>query len=211
MTTLGDLRLRILRMLDDPEGGGYPNELLFDGMCAALDAILPWVPKTAITTLACDGTLTAFALPDDLYDIESLVAYNGEVLPRISLSPGNFLGVNAPNPYSWLEYPAGSVSFGKAPPDAVTLYYLAYWDKPETYDANFVLTTPGYAIHGLALYSMAYALNPAAVGVAEINPYKTKVDSGTPEHNPLQRSVTFILEAFTREMNRHPKHMRAVK
>lgn len=211
MATLGELRLRILRLLDDPEGAGYPNELLFDGMSAALDAILPWAPKTATITLACNGVLTTFALPADLYDIESLVAKNGEVLPRISLSPGNFLGVSAPNPYSWLEYPAGSVSFGKAPPDIVTLYYLAYWDKPSTFNADFVLTTPGYVIHGLALYSMAYALNPAAVGVAEINPYKTRVDSGTPEHNPLQRSVSFIMEAFTREMNRHPKHMRAVK
>ena len=214
MATLSELRARILRLLDDPEGAGYSDDLLLNAISAALDAILPWAPKTSISSITGDGTTKAFPLPTDLYEIEALVDEStGEVLPRSVLAPGLLLGVNSRNNNDWLEYPSGSISFSKAPSNGATytLYYLAYHSKPTEMSNDFTLSTPDFCIIGLALYAEAYALLPAAVGVAEIGSFKTRVDSGTPEHNPFQRAVTFIMEAFTREMNRHPKHQRAVK
>ena len=112
MATLSELRARILRLLDDPEGAGYSDDLLLNAISAALDAILPWAPKTSISSITGDGTTKAFPLPTDLYEIEALVDEStGEVLPRSVLAPGLLLGVNSRNNNDWLEYPSGSISF----------------------------------------------------------------------------------------------------
>jgi hypothetical protein len=186
-----------------------------DAINAALDAILPWVPKTAKTTFTGDGTSVVFALPGDLYEIEAVVVNSsGEVLPRSILSPGQKLGLLSLNTNQWLEYPNGSITLAKPlnTNEVYDLYYLAHWAKvtATSLDAT-VMEPPAVTMIGLTIFAAAYALLPSAVGAAEYGQFKTRIDSGNPEHNPMQKTTLYLLELFAREMNRHPKHQKATK
>lgn len=215
MTTVGELRLRILRLLGDIEGAGYSDELIVDAIGASFHAILPWRPKTASITLTGDGDTVTFALPDDLYEIEAVIDdESGEVLPRSVLSPGQKVGQYSTNVNQWIEYPYGSITLAKAlnTNETYTLMYLAYWNKPDTATSlDEQIEPPDIVLTGLTLYASAYAILPTAIGVAEIRPFNTRIDSGNPEHNPMQKTAIYLLDLFAKEMNRHPKHQKATK
>jgi hypothetical protein len=215
MATLGELRSRILRLLGDPNGAGYSDEILLDSISSALDAILPWTPKTASETLTGDGTTRVFELPADLYEVEAIIVETtGEVLPGAILVPHGNFGVGITSTNDWLATPSGSITFSYAPGSGViyNLYYLAYWTKPTTFnDLTLILEPPAQSLIGLTLYSTAYCLLPEAVGASEIRQFGTRIDSGTPEHNPMQKTALYMLDLFQREMNRHPKHQKAAK
>lgn len=213
MATLLSLRSRILRILGDPEGTGYSDDLLFDAISAAFDGILPWVPKTGQTTITGDGATTVFALPAYMYEIEAVVSLDtGEILPKAVLVPGVYRGEKLEGTNDWILYPTGSITFSKAlaSGSVYEIFYLAEWTKPnEDTELSTVLEPPAYLTTAISLYAAAYALLPAAVGVAEVGPWKSKPDLGTPEHNPLQKAATFLLTCFQQEISRHPRHQKS--
>jgi hypothetical protein len=214
MATLGELRSRLLRLLGDPEGSGYSDALLIDAISNAFDAILPWMPKTSKHTLTGDGTAVSFALPSDYYDAEALLSEEGEALPKAYLTTGQFLGERSNNANDWIEYPNGYLSLSNPISSGAeyTLYYLARWAKPTVNTEEAAnMEPPEIATIGISLYSAAYALLPAAIGAAEVRQFNTRIDSGTPEHNPIQRTALYLLDLFKLEMSRHPKHQKAAK
>ena len=212
MTTVSDLRLRVGRMLNDVTLDGYEEGLFYDALSAALDAILPWTPKTGSSTITGNGGNT-YVLPDNCYQIEACVDNDsGVILPSAQLIPGHTRGEQISGENDWLEYPYGSITFSKSLTvgETYTLYYLAHWDKPEDKSSdNDDLEPPQYAHQGLLLYSSAYMLFPTAISASEVRQFNTKVDSGNPEHNPMQESATYLLRLFNDEMNRHPRHQKA--
>lgn len=211
-TTYLELREKILRLLGDPEGAGYDNALILDAVRVAQEAILPWIPKLATTTLTGTGTDKIFALPSDLYTIDAvIVTSSGETIPQAILSPGKTWGENSSGTNNWLEYPSGSITLAKELVSGETydIFYLAYWTNPTDLTADtFVMEVPAYAIYGLTLYSAAYMMIPNAANAAEMRQWLTKVDSGSPEHNPMMKASNWLISLFQSEMSRHPKHQK---
>jgi hypothetical protein len=211
MTTVVSLRNRVGRMLNDTTLEGYDEGLFYDALNAALEAILPWVPKTSIYEIEGDGS-SSYELPDDCYQIEAcLDDATGQLLEKAQLIPGHYRG-EATQENDWLEYPHGHITFSDtlSVGETITVYYLAHWDKPQDKNQlNDILEPPVYSHHGIALYATAYMLFPSAISASEVRQFNTKVDSGNPEHNPMQQSATYLLKLFTDEMNRHPRHQKA--
>lgn len=205
--TFGALSDRITRLMDD----AVEEELLIEAISAAFDAILPWMPKLASAALSTDGTLTVFVLPADFYDIEALLDEStGSPLPRASLGAGGYFGTSVKE-NNWLLFPSGSISLSKAVDSPITMYYLAHYAKPDdTTAAEDALEIPDKAEMGVALYASAYLMLPDIVSIAEISQFKTKVDSGNPEHSPRMRAAEYLLKLFRDEMNRHPSYQRVI-
>jgi len=208
MTTFGDLKQRVLRLLADPTGDDHDVDLLHDAVCAALDAILPWYAKHATTQFAGDGEQVQFALPSDVYEIDAVVDdATGEVIPPASLAPGIIRGPKMSGENDWIEYPHGSILLSKplGSGETATVFYRGYWDKPSSgSDDNFTIDPFDRVKNGLALYAAAYAMLPSAVETAIVRQYGTREDSGNPEHNPLADRVEFLLRLFEMEMARLP-------
>jgi len=207
MATFADLKARVGRLVKNEN---IADELLFDALDTALDAILPWQAQRSMQAIEGNGTLTSFELSDDLYEIDAVADDDGEFLPEAVLAPGNHYGANTGGENDWIEFPTGYLSLSKAPDsgDVVTVYYRGFWTKPANpTDDGFVLTIPRYLVHAVALYAAAYALMPGAVQTAAIRQFNTKVDSGNPEHNPVAERVTFLLRLFNAEMSRHPRQI----
>ena len=213
MTTYGELRDRVIwTVTEDPESLDEGSEiLLLNAISAAHDAILPWIPKTGISTLTAGNTAT-FDLPNDFYEVEACVLSTGEIVPKSNLSAGFYLGEGATGNNDWLLFPSGKITFSKAPKLDVTLYYLASWAKPgDNPGDDDELDPPDYVMTGLTLYAAAFVILPSAVSVTEIRQWNTKVDSGNPEHNPMQKAADYLLKLFNSEMNRLPKYLRSQK
>lgn len=213
MATLGELRSAVLRMIGNAEGEGLNDGLILDAIRAAHDAILPWSPKMMQATVTGDGTSRSFDLPSDFYLVEAvLVNLTGETLPMNVFSPFSYYGESISNTNSWILMPDGKIMFAKAldTDEVYDLYYCATWTKPtETSQEGDELEPPGYLMYAMTLYTASCILLPDAAGIAGIGSYKTRVDSGNPEHNPVEKFITFLLNQFNQEMNRHPKHQKA--
>ena len=211
MTTVAELRNWVARLLNDPELSGYDSGLFYNALDSALDAILPWVPKTQTVSLTGNDT-TQYELPQHCYQVETCVVNStGELLPQAQIIPGYYRGENISGTNDWLEYPHGYISFSKAVQTGETyvLYYLAHWTKPASADDDDDdLEPPEFSHYGIALYTTASMLVPSIVSAAEVRQFNTKVDSGNPEHNPMMETSRYLLKLFAEEMNRHPRYQK---
>lgn len=214
MATLSDLRLRIYRLLGDPTGESLDADTVIDGIQAAHDALLASNPKLAVTSITGDGSLVTFSLPVDFYQVDAVVVNTtGETLPRGIFAPGQYHGDRIAATNDWILYPNSSIAFSKplATGEIYDLYYSAYWNKPvSTSPDAYVLEPPNHLLTALSFYAAAYSLIKDAISAADIGQYRTKVDSGTPEHNPVKDTVTYLMNLFNIEVSRHPKHTRTM-
>jgi hypothetical protein len=210
MATVGNLRSRILFLLDDPSAEGYPDNVICDAINSAQDAILPWVPKLGITTIVGTG-ITNYILPVDFYEVQSILDANGQSLNKATLSPDSYHGDSTEASNDWILYPTGYISFSKALVAGTdyTFYYTArYTEVAIPLSPEAVVEPPGWTSAALSYFAASLLLVPQAVSAATIRQFNTRVDSGTPEQNPMQKSVTFLQSLFLMEMNRNPKYQK---
>jgi hypothetical protein len=208
MATVGNLRDRILRLVDDPSGIGYNDIAIRDALASAQDAILPWIPKLQTSTIVGTGA-SSYLLPTELYEVQSVVdVITGQSLNRATLSPNSYHGDTIEATNDWILYPSGYISFSKELAVGInyTLYYTArYNELDDPLNTLEVIEPPSWTIVALCYYAASILLVPEAVSASTIRQFNTRVDSGTPEHNPMQKSVTFLQNLFIQEMNRNPK------
>jgi hypothetical protein len=207
--TYDDIHNRVLRLLNDADAATYGDELCYDGIVAAHDAILPWVPKQSITTVTAGSDGLLFALPADTYIVQAVqIESSGEFVPKANFAPrsirrSDYLAQD------WIEYPSRYVSLANSLSEGskVNIYYLAYWDKPANAEnGTFVLTVPPMAHQGLVYYAASHVLLPSAVNSASIRQFNQRIDSGTPEDNPLKTESKYLLERFMNEMKMMPPY-----
>ena len=73
MTTYSSLASRVGRIVSDPELTTYSEDIYFDAICAAHEAILPWVPNYQSVVIArTSGSGGIFLLPSDAYQIQAV-------------------------------------------------------------------------------------------------------------------------------------------
>lgn len=205
--SFGELKSKILRALNDPAGATYTNDLVLDAVSGALDAILPWYSSRSKYFISRgdgeDGDFqqgkSEFVMPSDCYQVEMVYDDRGSPIRSAILSPDFFRGVSQQG-NDWIEYPDGVLSFSKAPESDLVVYYLSFLPKPT--DDNSMIAVPTWYITGIVYWSMAYCLIPSGISSAVIRQFNQRVDSGTPEDNPLATRVRELLKLFEIEMNR---------
>ncbi len=103
MTEYTELSTRVLRVLSDPGADNHGEEIVYDGICAGLDAVLPWFSSRKVHEIAGDGISVSFALPSDMYEIDAIVLRDtGEILPSAMLAPGVIRGPVMAGGEEWL-------------------------------------------------------------------------------------------------------------
>ena len=209
----GSLVERIFRQLSDPDQENYLEEAIYDAVVAAHAAILPWLPnyKDAVLTSGSDGDL--LALPTDVYDIQSVQPLSGALkfISRATLAAQTARG-NPSAENDWIESPKGYLSFASDLDEGtdVRVYYLAYWETPDSVqDTDFVLTVPEQAYQGMMYYSMGIVLSSVIVDTSTLGPFRQKIDSGTPIHNPMRDTANWFRSLFLQEMKMMPPYQKA--
>jgi hypothetical protein len=202
MATFEDIKNQVLLVLGEnpDEEPGYHEDLLLDAVCGSLDAILPRVWKPSTDTIT--GGAIQHQLPSDIFEIQAIwddtlsmfldpaVLAAGE--PSASVS-GN----------GWYQFPHGHVSFySELGDNGGTLMYAATWVKPAA--ESDTIESPAYSHLAMTYYAASYTLLSKATSAAELGAYRTRIDSGTPEHNPVRDISTYFLQRFEMEMERMP-------
>ena len=209
MATLSELKARVLRLLADV-GTTYSEDLIFDGVRAALEEILPWVPKQSVSVLTGDGSKVEFDLPADLYRVIAVYDEDtGLYLPAASMSALDAPGQDIDANQDWIEFPEGKISFAKPLADSLTatLFYAATWTVPAA--GASTIEAPLWIHRSLCLYTCSYVLFATATSMARINQWDVKsVDAGTPDMNPVKDMSNFFYERFLQSMKLVPARMR---
>lgn len=207
--TLGEFKNRITFALgEDPDTGtDLPDDLMLDAAHTALDAILPHCWKPAKYTLS--GAADSYSLPTDIFEAQAVWdSGKNTFLDSAILAPGEPSASASGN--GWFLYPNGYVSFYTAlSASGGILYYSAVWAKPTADSA--AIEAPEYATAGLVMYASSYALLMRIGAQARLGNYKTRIDSGTPEDNPLLDYSTYLLKRFDIEMSRLPRMVKGVR
>lgn len=212
MTTYGDLVNRALRALKDVDQTKYEDDLVYDGLASAHDAILPWVPNYGVATLTAGSIGDVFALPIDCYVVDAVqLVANGLFIPKSILSPNTVRGQYTTT-NDWSDYPHGYISLSSTLDEGSTIkvYYRASWDKPaNSADTAHVITPPSYAHNAMVYYACSHCLIPEAISNANLSQFKMRPEIGTPEDLPIEIMSDFFLKRFYAEMKMMPPFVRA--
>jgi hypothetical protein len=215
MATYDFVQSRIYRLLNDPNGSTYSDELVYDGLLAAQEAILPWVPKKAVQTVTSGSDGYLLVLPSDLYMIQAIrEVETGKFLLKGTMAPGTVRHDDYQTFLDWIDYPDGYVSFNYQVDEGseYEVYYFAHWGIPSNAsDITFVMEVPQYAHQGLVYYAGAHVLIPSAVNSATIRQFNLRVDSGDPEHNPLKVEADYLRSLFFTEMKLMPPYVKVIQ
>lgn len=212
--TYGSFAQRIYRQLSDPDQANpsFTEEGIYDAVVAAHEAILPWIPNYKDTVLSgSDGN--NIALPSDVYDVQSVQLLDSSLkfLGRATLAAGTSRG-NTTAENDWTESPSGYLSFAyDLPADTdIRLYYLAFWPVPSSYsDSSFVIQVPRHAQQGLIYYALSVILSPIIMDTSVLGPFRQKIDSGIPTHNPMRDTANWFRNLFLQEMKLMPPYQKA--
>jgi len=206
MRLLSELTTLVENLLSSAMANTIASDLVFDGIVSAHAAILPYVPNIKETTISgSDGK--KYVLPDDVYSVEAIYdPTTTTVLEKTRLVPGSRWGSSTSSETQWLPIPHGYVSLNKTLTTfTLGIVYSALWETPSNAsEVDFEIKVPEYAIFGMALFATSYVLAVLSTDTSQLRQYNTRVDSGTPIHNPVADSSEFFKRRFIEEMSRMP-------
>jgi hypothetical protein len=105
------------------------------------------------------------------------------------------------------SYPLGYVVGGgqlwltRAPVQPWTLFYLAHYPAPIGEDSPILL--PRWGVQACTFYAASMAAARESFSTADLRQYATRMDSGNPEHNPLEKTARFLMEQYRNLMSAH--------
>jgi hypothetical protein len=158
---------------------------------------------------ASSGSGGVYPLPDDVYDIQSVRIGTGKYIPKATLASGT----NRPTSLTacdWIETPKGFLSISASSEyvtDNLLVNYLGYWPKPIA--AESIIYVPRIGHMGMIYYSASIVITPTVVDISTLGPFKIRVESGTPEDNPMMRTSEWFRQLFLQEMKMMPPYQKA--
>lgn len=182
----------------------YPYDLVADSVNAALIAITSRQWKNTFVDVPGDNTVFTADVPSDLLEFEGIYDnYYKQFIPKTQFTVNGTqfnTWVNA-----WYIYPSGTITFLNAIQAGVRIFYSTYWTVL-TNDSD-VLETPNFCQNALTYYAASQCALSKSGQTASIRQFNTKVDSGTPDDNPLLQQSMNFLKRYEREMATIPMMM----
>lgn len=211
--TYAELVSKVSRLVSDPDITTYTDEIYHDGICAAHDAILPWVPNFQVATLTyTSGSSGKFLLPTDAYDIQAVCIGAEKFMSKATLAAGTTRPTSLTYG-DWIESPKGYLNISTDEEyiaSDITVHYLAHWPKPPaTGNSGFSIVVPACAYMGMIYYAASVVVTPVVVDISTLGPFKIRVESGTPEDNPMMRTSEWFRNLFLQEMKMMPPYQKA--
>ena len=199
--TIGQFRDYLERFLEDSQITTI--ERVIDATNSALNALVAYEPKMASVQFVGDGSTASFPLPDDYYWYQGL--FNGDGNRINILWPSNTDYLMPVGENIALITPSGNITFipSLQTGEMITLYYYARWARVTS--ETDTIEPPYHWLAALTYYASAELIISDALTAAGVRQYNTRIDSGNPEQNPVQRQVESFRKMFREEVNRHAR------
>ena len=201
-----ELKRKIVRALDDAEiaeaskvaGAQYTASQLADAVEAALGSIVHRCWKNDVYSLAT--TNSVFSLPANFIAVQGVRALStNRFVERLDLA----VDVADQKGLRWTLYPSGYITFtSEILAGEYSLYYSALWNTPSA--ETDVVECPSLVITALIYFAAAHCLMMKASSASSIRTFNTKVDSGTPEDNSLQKQAFSYRKLAEMELDKYP-------
>lgn len=169
---------------------------------------------TVHTGVASSFTITAegdsqFTLPDDIVESNdgAVVAGVYDNTNKVWLSKSEFLPLEDTSP-GYFVWPSGTLNIVPTPTVAYTygVYYVAYFDP--IVDDTSEISMPNWMFEAVKLYTASRLMLGLSTDAALIAQFKTRVDSGNPEDNPILQESKQLMKEFESLINSIPAYQR---
>ena len=198
-----ELKVQIGRKINDPQVTKFGASIMDNANDALRLFASTHTGVASVSTITGDGETTQFPLPSNAIDSGENQVYGvynvsgDKWLTEISFLPNKELQVGY---YIW---PTGYINFN---PYITTdyvyrVYYIAYYD-PIVNDAS-VINVPQWAIEAIKMYAAGRTLEDQASVMALLGQFRTRVDSGNPEQQPILRLAESYIQQFWEIINQH--------
>jgi len=200
----GDLKIQIGRKINDPQATKYGQSMMDNANDALRLFASMHTGVASIIEVTGDGETTQFPLPENMIDTGENRVYgvydvdNDEWLNEIMFIPDRNLDTGY---YIW---PGSYINFNPYISDGEVykIYYVAYYDEIDGNDYEFE-HLPAWAIEAIKLYAAGRTLEDIVSQMALLGQFRTRVDSGNPEHQPIQRQAEAYILQFWDIINCH--------
>ena len=157
----------------------------------------------SVSDITGDGETTQFPLPSNCIDSGENQVYGvydvtgDKWLTEVSFFPNTHLEVGY---YIW---PNGYINFNPFITDTYIyrVYYIAYYDV--IVDDDTVINVPQWAYEAIKMYAAGRTLEDQASTMALLGQFRTRVDSGNPEDQPILRLAQGYIQQFWDIINSH--------
>jgi hypothetical protein len=159
-----------------------------------------------------DGTTRDFVLPADYISIYSVYVEQEEMFYEpISDIPGAAWDIepdpgSSVRPYSYQEWPEGTLHLTFAPPtfvDGNALVVRYFGSYPEFGDSDGP-SQPVWANDAVLSLAVASSYVASLSDMSFLNEFRTRVDSGNPMHNPIIQAYDKMIERYNWLLSSHP-------
>ena len=197
----GSLKLIVGRKVNDPDATKYNASLLNNANAALRLLATTHTGLASVSDYVGDGETTQFSLPSNCIENRVHGVYNSTYdvwLSKVTFFPGKPLDTGY---YVW---PDGYINFSPyiASSSTYQVHYVAYF--PEIENDSSVIQIPPWAIEPVVLYTAGRTLEDHASQMAVLGQFRTRVDSGSPEDQPVLQLSKRYIEQFYELVNRHP-------
>jgi len=202
MKTWGAFKYEIARIINDPQATKFPLDMLACVNDALRLLATSHTGVASVCTITGDGATASFPVPSNavssadiyrirgIYDNTDLVwLLESDILPGYKMDEG------------YMIWPDGSLRINPVPAADVELsmYYVAYYD--EVVDDDSTLDLPGWAYEAVKLYTAGRVIQTPTSQLTLLANFRTKVDSGNPEHNPMLILSKYYIAQFWETLN----------
>lgn len=208
-----DLKERAIRALDDTNRSNptWTDADLMDYVNMALNDVSVHTAQDVEYTTTLREAARSMKLPNDALMIGNVLVRQNlrwYVLRRRIIEPGqdlvptlNFM-IYVRDYYIW---PRDQINFigGQLPAGSqVTVQYRTYYDRVERNPDE--IRVPRWMEDVLLWLIQAYAMTKPGVNAAQLGQYKTRIDSGGPEDNPLLEYARYCRDQADYILRNHP-------
>jgi hypothetical protein len=212
MKTWGSFKYEIARIVNDPQVTKFSADLL-DGVNDALRMLASAHTGVAsvseyvtdVSDFVGDTGTASFGIPANAVQGNEGLRIRGvyNVDTDLWLTHADIIsGKKAQE--GWLIWPDLTLRVNPKPTTGHTLqvHYVAYYN--EVVDDTSIVIIPGWAYEAVKMYTAGRVINTQASQLALLASFRTKVDSGNPEHLPVLRLGQYYIQQFWDILAAHP-------
>ena len=213
MTTLADITNQVtLALSSAAESNEDISELIYHGIVAGHEAILPWLSKTCVVEITSGSSGYDYELPTDCYVVDGVYdESNNKMIPKLDLIPG-IIFKESTDVVKWIDLPYGYIRLNRTvEDDIIGVIYRALWNVPLSTETTSEIELPRFAHTALVIYATAYVGFVLSGSTADLRQYGNQTQSGVPTNNPLLDWSNRMLKRFMEEVSNFPKLTRSVR
>lgn len=198
-------------LLSDAAGAKYTPARMLTYVRWALAEASNHTAKMDSYTWQGDDQTTIFVLPTDMIGtpiknalVSHITSTKTDYISPYENQPEttwNYSTTNQRLRKVYWAYPSGCITLGFIPSSSekLLLQYFRIWDVPKGDDD--IMTIPQWLEAPVSYFIAAYAMQGDAVNAANIRQWNRKLDSGTPEDNPVRSMSEWYIEQAHRLLN----------